>query len=388
MPVTPDYTRRVKGLWWNAAEASWHYDFRVTGHRFRGSARTGNQRDAEKHVQQLRRQAEATASESAGLRPMTFLTASSRWFVEKGGTRARPHEIERDLAWLQTAIGHATLIRAIDSNAIARLVSLRQADGVAPGSVNRTMTEHLRAILSRARDVWGQPVARIAWKDHMLKEPRIRIREASAGEESRLIAAMRADYRPVMQFDFLSGLRLEELTGMMRDHIHFGERRLYLQAKGGHIQFIPLTDAMIRILREQLVLHNHACVWTYQPHRRRTGQVLDLTRQPITYQGLKTQFRRARTRAGLPSSREDAILGYRLHDTRHTALSRVSRNSLNGLLMAQQLGRHADIKTTMRYVHAGEDELRQAMEAVETSRKSSHKAPAEHQIIEKKQEVA
>ena len=109
MPARGEGARGVKGLWWNEAEDCWHYDFRVSGHRFRGSCRTKARREAERHVQELRRQAAASLRESAGIEPMSFETASSRWWLEKRQHRARPHEIERDLAWLQTAIGARTL---------------------------------------------------------------------------------------------------------------------------------------------------------------------------------------------------------------------------------------------------------------------------------------
>jgi integrase len=314
---------------------------------------------------------------------MDFLTAASRWFAERGQRRARPHEIERDLAWLQRALGPRRLIRSIDQNEVARLVSLRLAEGVGAGTVNRTVTEHLRAILRRARSAWGQSVVEIDWREEILREPEPRPREASAEEEARLLAAMRADYRPALRFALLSGLRLDELIGMRRHHIHFGERRLYLVGKGDKQAHIPLTREMIAILREELARHGLACVWTYEGRRRRGGRIEKPGRHAIAYEGMKTQFARARRRAGLKSTRDDPLMGLRLHDARHTALSRVARSG--GIAMAQKLGRHADIRTTMRYAASDDSDLLKAMETAETSRQTSQPTTPALRIVKRKQ---
>lgn len=91
------------------------------------------------------------------------------------------------LALLQTRIGMRTMLASIDDNMVAKLVALRHADGVTPSTVNRSMTELLRAILGRAK-LWKQIVQPIGWKMHKLKEPEGIVREVSAGEEARAIA--------------------------------------------------------------------------------------------------------------------------------------------------------------------------------------------------------
>ena len=357
-----DQSRRVKGLWRHEGEGCWHYDFRLAGHRFRGSTRRTALREAEKHVQRLRAETAAAIGQSAGLQPMSFFTASSRWFVEKGSRRARPEEIERDLAWLQTAIGNATPIRAIDGDMLARIVSLRQADGVAAASVNRTVIEHLRAILLRARDVWGQPVARIVWKDILLREKDPRPRPASPEEEARLLAEVRPDYRPILRFAILSGLRLEELVTLRRSQIAFGRRpSLRLIGKGDKLRVIPLTDAMATLLRHELERHDQVGGWTYAPQRWRQGR--GAARAPVTISGLKTEFRRARQRAGFTSTRQDPVMGLRLHDMRATAITRVGH--AGGVAAAQALAGHSEIATTMRYFKQGEEALRDAMRRAE-----------------------
>ena len=58
---------------------------------------------------------------------------------------------------------------------------------------------------------------------------------------------------------------------------------------------------------------------------------------PITYEGLKTHWRRAKAAAGL--------VDYRFHDNRHTAATRVLRASGN-LNVVKRMLRHEDIAVT------------------------------------------
>lgn len=75
-------------------------------------------------------------------------------------------------------------------------------------------------------------------------------------------------------------------------------------------------------------------------------------RRPITYEGLKTVF----TRDVKP-----AVPGYRFHDNRHTAATRVLRVSGN-LKIAKELLRHSSITTTAKYAHVMQSDVMEAME--------------------------
>lgn len=361
----------VRGFYFDESIKLYVYDFRIRGHRFRGSTETADRRKAAKFVQDKRDEAKLLVAQDAGDKPMTFAVASSRWYAEKGGKRARSTEVDRYLEWLQEKIGNSTLVSKIDDNQISRLVMLRQADGVANSTVNRTVLEPLRAILRRAA-LWGQKVARIEWKEHLLDEPKERIRELTDVEESKLFAALRPSYKPIVRFAVLSALRRHELLAMEWEHIDWGGRRINLVGKGEIIGFIPMSTEMEKVLRS---VHSYGAsgpVWLYKPERHEDG-VDNLTPRPITEEGLKTEFRRARARAGMKSSRQDPLMGFRFHDNRHTGITRLVRDSGN-LKLGQKLARHATIATTMKYAHATEDDLRQAMDAAHSSRESSQEA--------------
>src|SRR5690606_8419727 len=107
------------------------------------------------------------------------------------------------LDWLKSAIGPSTMLHAIDGSTVARLVAKRRGEFVPsqrkPGrkyrtpemrkrvssaTVNRTVTQPLREIVTRAAKVWKVRTAEIAWSRHLLPEPQERVREASPAEEA------------------------------------------------------------------------------------------------------------------------------------------------------------------------------------------------------------
>jgi integrase len=77
-------------------------------------------------------------------------------------------------------------------------------------------------------------------------------------------------------------------------------------------------------------------------------------RYPVSYEGMKTAWRRKRVKVGAADMR--------FHDNRHTAATRLVRRTGN-LKAAQKLLGHADISTTARfYAHVDMDDLRNLME--------------------------
>jgi len=80
-------------------------------------------------------------------------------------------------------------------------------------------------------------------------------------------------------------------------------------------------------------------------------------RYPFTLQGWQRKWKKALQDAGI----ED----YTFHDNRHTKATRMLRSSGN-LRAVQKLLNHTDIRTTARYAHALEDDVRNAMLAGES----------------------
>lgn len=299
---------------------------------------------------------------------MTFGVASTRYWEEVGQFASTSGGIEWSLAWLQREVGKGTRLPAITGATVAKLVQKRRRDAVQRGeisvpvsnaTVNRTVTEVLRRILKRAAEVWREPVAPIRWRDHLLKEPEERVRELRDDEETKLFKSLRPDYHAIVRFALLSGCRLNECVSLRWQDVDWGGRQIWIKGKGDKLAPIPMPPS-IRELLWPLQGQHPEFVFTYVAKRasevRRVGG-----RYPITYEGLKTAFRRfAKT----------ALPGYRFHDNRHTAATRVMRASGN-IKIAQTLLRHTSITTTTKYAHVVHDEVLDAMERAAKTRSAT-----------------
>jgi integrase len=102
-------------------------------------------------------------------------------------------------------------------------------------------------------------------------------------------------------------------------------------------------------------------VFTYICRRTKDGRIRG-ERYPVTYNGLKTEWRRHRKRLG--------IKDFRFHDKRHDFATKLLRKSGN-LKIVQKSLNHADIKTTMRYAHVLDQDVAEAVEAMQNDRKES-----------------
>jgi integrase len=352
------------------------YDFQIRGVRFTGSTGCTGKRDAESFEKHRKDEARLevkalTAQESA---PLTFATAAARYYLQVGQHLKGdgPKNCKWSIGWLEREIGGNALLSTIDDALVARLVGIRRGEGVKPATVNRSAIEPLRKILNRSRDTWAQKVNKIDWKRHMLPEPKERIREMSRAEEKTLFANLRDDYQPVVRFAMQSGCRLCEIVpgaefpGLRWKDIDWAGRKITVLGKGRIVGTIPISPGL-RNLLFPLQGHHDEFVFTYVAQKTRDGRVRG-KRYPMTREGLKTEWRRAKLDAKL--------LDYRFHDNRHTAATGILRATGN-LKAVQKLLRHSDIATTAKYAHALLDDVRDAMEAGEKSRNNSRTDQAE-----------
>ncbi|MEH2590291.1 tyrosine-type recombinase/integrase [Bradyrhizobium sp. AZCC 1721] len=345
------------------------YDFQIRGVRFTGSTGCTGKRDAEKfektRKEEGRLEVKALATQESA--PLNFATAAARYYLQIGqhlkGDGAK--NCQWSINWLEREIGSATLLSSISDELVAKLVGIRRGEAVKNATVNRSVTEPLRKILNRARDVWGQTVKKIDWKLHMLQEPKERVREMSQSEEFALFDQLRVDYHAVVRFALLSGCRLceivpgKEFPGLRWKDVDWAGQKISVMGKGRVLATIPIS-AGIRELLFPLQANHDEFVFTYVAQRSNGGRVRG-KHYPMTREGLKSEWRRSKLDAGL--------LDYRFHDNRHTAATGVLRATGN-LKAVQKLLRHTDIATTAKYAHAMIDDVRDAMEANEKNRES------------------
>ena len=256
------------------------------------------------------------------------------------------------------------MLRAIDNNVVALLVAKRRADGSSPATVNRSVIGPLRAIMNRAK-VWDQPVSRINWNDHLLKEPQERVREMTQAEEARLFEAIRGDLHPILRFLVITGLRRAEACALKWADVDLVGGRMIVRGKGGSVVALPLPNSALEILRDELGKHPEF-VFTMTYKKERHGHIGGAC-VPILPATLGLEFWQARKAAGLTD--------LRVHDLRHTAATRMLRATGN-LAMVQRMLRHSRITTTTRYAHVNDADLLAATNtASPTVAKSPEKSP-------------
>lgn len=340
----------------------YHYDFAFKRRRHHGSTGKRSKREAEKVEQQRREEArlEAERLEAMQSAPMTVALACATYLDQVGQYHVEAKTTERNLAWLIRHFGPEKRLMDITGRDIAEMVARRRQDGVAPATVNRHATEVLRKVMRQASEKWGQQLQRIKWGDYMLDEPRERIREASSDEETKILDALRPDYRPLILFALASGARMSEAVNLRWTMVDWSGGIIRLVVKGSKKHTIPITPGIREILWP-LQGHDEMHVFTYvcdrESRRRKKGE-----RYAITREGLKTEWRRAKAR--------HKVEDFRFHDLRHTAATRLLRATGNLKLVQRLLG-HEAVTTTTKYAHADLDDLRAGMERVTKSRQKS-----------------
>lgn len=364
---------RVKG------SPFYQFDFWIENSRFHGSTKQTRRREAEQ-VEQLERDKalkQVAEEAKAGRGPMKFGIACSRYWNEVGQHHAGSKTTWRNLERLVKFFGEQKPIAEISSDDVAKLVAWRRGHKiekhrihkrrkppvdrlVSPATVNRSTLEPLMKVMNRARQIWGVPgIQPIAWKMLRLAEPEERIRELYAEEADRLELETRDDYAPFFSFMEASGLRLRECL-LDWSHVNWTEGVIERVGKGSK----PVRVVMNNRIREILMPlrgHHPIAVFTYVCEKPPKGSNLKIgLRYPITYQGVKTYHRRRRKRAGV----ED----FRLHDYRHDLGTKMLRATGN-LKAVQKALNHRSIKTTTRYAHVLDEDLRDAHDQVNEAKR-------------------
>ena len=146
-----------------------------------------------------------------------------------------------------------------------------------------------------------------------------------------------------------TGVRAAELLSLTPDRCDRDRLRIWVQGKGlgGELREVPVPAAFFEFLDAYLadlaergvVLRADEPLW---------WSVVGEPR-PLSYQGLRSWFRRSNERYGL---------NYTVHDLRHTALRRMVNDTANFTLVeVAEIAGHASVETTKIYTEADLDEL-------------------------------
>jgi integrase len=258
-------------------------------------------------------------------------------------------------------LGKDILLSQISDRELAAFVAQRRTT-LSNASLNQQL-RFLRAVINRARDLWGYMTPEIKWKKHFLKE-RTRQRFLSNGEEKEFFDALPLDAHAILKFAILTGLRASNLAGLKWTEVK--DDHIEIVVKGDKDFHLPITTAMAAILENERGRHPE-WVFTYIARTSPRGKHVIGKRYPFTRPWLWTVSNKALRAAGLWNGKSDK--SFRFHDFRHTAASRLLAATSNLKLVQEYLG-HSNIATTMKYAHIVKDDLRQGLEKLHRSRPS------------------
>lgn len=310
---------------------------------------------------------------------MTLDDAAARWWDEHGATLKGGDRLEARIERAVKAIGPKTPIGDITTDVVAKGISRRrgmtftksEAKGAkeylpTAGTVNRDMIDSLRPILIRARKVWGAQLPVVDWQALRMKEPKPKPKEFAAGQLDLVLAQVRPHWHDLVRFGARYGCRLEEMFFAL-DDLDVADpdnARVKLRdRKGGDDHVIPLLPDDAAMLAARAGRAREAGLTTVWFREMKPLKFEAPRLRALTPNGAAIALRRAMTRSGLRAAK-----GMRgAHDLRHHAGMTMLRATGN-LRLAQRLLGHADIKSTMVYAHAVEDDVRKGL--AEVSRNS------------------
>jgi integrase len=373
----------------------YHYEFIVRGNRLRGSTGTSDKREA-KAIEKAAHEDAIRAVPSTGkaaTTSMRFSDVAVRYFDEVGQHLAGDgaDNCKRDLKRLHDYFGASKLLTAIDNDDIAKLVAWRRgqqqvrlkkikgklvqnpkAPLITAATVNRSTTEVLKKLFIRARDTWGVKFDHWPkWGDHVLKEAAERVRELHEGEGEAIMEKVRDDYAPLIEFAHATGMRQKEAWSLEWSQVNFGTKLITTHGKGDRLVTKDINDE-VRAIIWPLVGHHPTRVFTYIAKKTRDGRVAG-KRYPLTKEGVKTIWKRTRTKAGLDGGKNRL----RFHDLRHDFGTKLLRETGNLKLVQKALG-HADVETTMRYAHVLNEEVASAVAKLAKNRMRKTAASSPH----------
>jgi len=347
------------------------YRFSIDGHKFQGTTGTTDKVTAEAYAEKKFQEASAIAAKERQLNnvPMTFGMACDKWLTGKA-TRLREQGLQEQAAWLRKQIGDTKLLQNIRKGDISAMVAARAKclrpgiDGtfrrIADSTVNKT-TRLMQRILNYAESNHDAIVKRFAWKDFFIKLPKARPakRAVSPANEQIILGTIAADYLDLARFAIIGGLRASENL-LLWDQVDWGNNKLLDVVGKGHREGrdVPMGPAEMAILRAQYNRTDRHPTHVFTYVAKKTGKIprtdrstIKDKRYPITYAGWKSEWEEMQQATGLK---------VRIHDLRHTAVTRALQRTNGNLPAVRDMVGHADGKTTLLYWDGDEQAVRDA----------------------------
>ena len=271
------------------------------------------------------------------------------WKTHLRNTKSGEAEKDRLLAAWKDVL--ALRLDEVTAERINDVLQQRRDDGLAPGTLFRDWNA-LRAMLYQA--VEDGVLAQVPFKSTPPAlnglQPKKRIRwlgQEDAGEVERFETALAEE-----TFEVRSALKLLALTGMRRGEL-LGLKKSEVRLRDG-VAVIPPERS--KSGKERVVRLNTTAVEVLKAF---TVHDIDGGYFPGIVDTWKQKLKRAMARIRRDAKLED----FTLHDLRHHFAVR-ARQAGAALEVVRDLLGHADVRTTERYAHVGESELRDAVSRV------------------------
>lgn len=348
------------------------YDFVIQGRRFHGSTGQKVRRAAEAFEDRLRREiGEGKHGQAAQL---TLDEAAGKWWSEHGSKMAYASWVWPRVELLLQFMGPKTRLAEITTAHVSEAMQKRMglayrkspaedAQAYLPknATVNRDVIGTLRPILNRAVTHWGATgLNHIRWNDIKLPIPRTQVRTYSAAEQAAWMAECGPAAGLFLDMLLTYGPRFGELFFPLDAFDPDGPRLRIAKRKRDVPLVLPILDRHATEIRARLGRARAAeleTIWFVEVPSKIEGEPAEL--ETITYFGMQARLKSAAKRAGVKPGRL-------LHSTRHHAGTAILRSTGNLKLTQEMLG-HADIKSTLVYVHTLEQDLRSALEGRQTA---------------------
>lgn len=390
----------------------WQYDFQHKGRRFHGSTGVETRRKAEDVERQIRER----AARGEDLEPvLTLDQAAGQWWIEVGQHLTTAEDAKRRIGICLRLIGKTRPITEISTKVINTAIERRRAETYAKGpdrpakdgkpaklakrypltnaTVNADLVGIVRRILRRARKTWEvKGLPEIDWQSLTLPEPAPKVQYYTTSQQQAWMAQCDATAAEALQILLTYGLRFNELffapnafdPGLGTGDEGQDEPRLILNRRKGDVpKVVELRADDARRIAARVGRATKAkleTVWFEQEApapalakvtRGAKGGEAKLV--PVTYYGLQARLNSAAKRAAIEPGRV-------IHGLRHHAGTEALRRG-KSLKLAQDLLGHKDIKSTLRYAHALQGDLRHLVESESRNSPGQPEAEGEEFVV-------
>jgi integrase len=336
----------------------WWYEFTFAGKVIRESAKTTRKTiavEAEKRKRlELERAYAGLPVEAAAMRINTVLdcTSAYRESYEQGHREKSKAWIAERLPHVEKALG-SVLLPDLTEDRIREYMKMRRAQGAGGRTVNMEVEMLARAI--------GKPWSVLWPKARRNEEPKDTGRALTPEEEIRLLAALEAARSPVLatfvKALLLTGMRSGELTGMSWGKVDLEKRVMTVgkaKTDAGTGRQIPMNLELLDLMKA------HAQWFTNRFGETRPEFYLF----PAGERWPSDPTRPAKSfKTAWSNLRDEAKVRCRIHDLRHTALTKLAESGASDSTIMALAG-HLSRAMLERYSHIRMNAKRQAVEAL------------------------